>query len=185
MSCFVRILAPGQWVPAEASYDLVSTQFLHLPKNPRESLFRVLAASAAPGGSLLIVGHHPSDRQTTIPRPPIPELFFTASDVAALLDPHGWTSPSARPVRAAPPTPQAVPSPSTTRCDGRGSADSASARPVPPRRCRRHRPLTRRTGRSPWGLWWLGDHQNQRSRSRLAVRVASPRTRSTSGSMST
>jgi len=79
------------WVPAEASYDLVSAQFfLHLPKEPREAIFRVLAASVAPGGSLLIVGHHPSDLQTTIPRPPLPELFFTASDVAALLDTHGW-----------------------------------------------------------------------------------------------
>ncbi len=78
-----------KWVPAEASYDLVSAQFMHLPKNPRESLFRALAAAVAPGGSLLIVGHHPSDLQT-IPRPPLPELFFTASDVAALLDPHEW-----------------------------------------------------------------------------------------------
>ncbi len=78
------------WVPAAASYDLVSAQFMHLPKRPREALFRALAAAVASGGSLLIVGHHPSDLQTAIPRPPLPELFFTASDVAALLDPHGW-----------------------------------------------------------------------------------------------
>jgi len=79
------------WVPAAASYDLVSAQFfLHLPREPREALFRVLAAAVAPGGSLLIVGHHPSDLQTTIPRTPLPELFFTASDLAVLLDPHGW-----------------------------------------------------------------------------------------------
>jgi len=77
------------WAPAEAAYDLVSAQFMHLPKNPREALFRALAAAVAPGGSLLIVGHHPSDL-TTIPRPPLPELFFTASEVAALLDPHEW-----------------------------------------------------------------------------------------------
>ncbi len=77
------------WIPAEASYDLVSAQFMHLPKGPREALFRALAAAVAPGGSLLIVGHHPSDL-TTIPRPALPDLFFTASDVAALLDPHGW-----------------------------------------------------------------------------------------------
>ncbi len=77
------------WVPTEASYGLVSAQFMHLPKNPRDALFHALAAAVAPGGSLLIVGHHPSDL-TTIPRPLLPELFFTASDVAALLDPHGW-----------------------------------------------------------------------------------------------
>ena len=79
-----------EWVPAEASYDLVSAQFLHLPKEPRESLYRRLAAAVAPGGSLLIVAHHLSDLQTTIPRPQMPDLFFTAEDVAALLDPHGW-----------------------------------------------------------------------------------------------
>lgn len=79
-----------EWVPAEASYDLVSAQFMHLPKEPREALYRRLAAAVAPGGSLLIVAHHPSDLQTTIPRPQMPELFFTAEDVAALLDPHDW-----------------------------------------------------------------------------------------------
>ncbi len=77
------------WVPAKASYDLVSAQFMHLPKNVRESVFRVLAAAVTAGGSLLIVGHHPSDLQI-IPRPLPPEFFFTADDIAALLDPHEW-----------------------------------------------------------------------------------------------
>jgi len=76
------------WVPTESSYDLVSTQYMHLPKNLREALL-ALAAAVAPGGSLLIVGHHPSVLQT-IPRPLPPDLFFTASDVAALLDPREW-----------------------------------------------------------------------------------------------
>jgi SAM-dependent methyltransferase len=78
------------WMPGAATYDLVSAQFMHLPKDPREALFRRLAASVSPGGTLLIVGHHPSDLQTTVPRPPAPELFFTAADVAAMLDPHEW-----------------------------------------------------------------------------------------------
>jgi SAM-dependent methyltransferase len=78
------------WVPAASIYDLVSAQFMHPPKDQRDALFHRLAASVSPGGSLLIVGHHPSDLQTTIPRPPTPELFFTASDVAASLDRHGW-----------------------------------------------------------------------------------------------
>ena len=78
------------WGPDPASYDLVSAQFMHLPKEPRETLFRRLATSVAPGGTLLIVGHHPSDLQTTAHRPPMPEIFFTASEVAASLDPHAW-----------------------------------------------------------------------------------------------
>lgn len=78
------------WAPAPASYDLASAQFMQVPEGPRESLFGRLAASVALGGTLLIVGHHPSDLQTTVPRPPLPELFFTASEVAASLDPEVW-----------------------------------------------------------------------------------------------
>lgn len=78
------------WMPHPASYDLVSVQFLQLPAGPREAVFARLAAAVAPGGTLLIVGHHPSDLQTTVPRPPMPELFFTASEIAALLDRREW-----------------------------------------------------------------------------------------------
>ncbi len=78
------------WIPPESTYDLVSSQFMHLPKDQRDALFSRLAASVSPGGSLLVVGHHPSDLQTGVPRPPVPELFFTAAEVAASLDPQGW-----------------------------------------------------------------------------------------------
>ncbi len=79
-----------RWEPPEAAYDLVSSMFFHLPKDSREPIFRRLAAAVAPGGSLLVVGHHPSDHGTTARRPPLPELFYTAEEVAALLAPHGW-----------------------------------------------------------------------------------------------
>ncbi len=78
------------WTPPASSYDLVSAQFMQLPQAPREVLFRRLAASVKPKGSLLIVGHHPSDLQTTARRPPTPDLFYTAADVAALLEPNTW-----------------------------------------------------------------------------------------------
>ncbi|HUY49996.1 MAG TPA: class I SAM-dependent methyltransferase [Streptosporangiaceae bacterium] len=78
------------WDPGAARYDLVSAQYMHLPAEPREALHRRLAASVAPGGTLLIVGHHPSDMQTTMPRPPMPELFYTGDDIIALLDPGAW-----------------------------------------------------------------------------------------------
>lgn len=76
------------WRPPAASYDLVSAQFMHLPA-AREVLFPRLAASVAPGGTLLIVGHHLSDVGTTMPRW-MPDLLFTASDVATSLDPHAF-----------------------------------------------------------------------------------------------
>jgi len=78
------------WEPGLAGYDLVSAQFMQMPEPPRESVFQRLTASVAPGGTLLVVGHHPSDLQTTVPRPPMPELYFTASEVAALLDARAW-----------------------------------------------------------------------------------------------
>jgi SAM-dependent methyltransferase len=78
------------WVPAASTYDLVSAQFVHVPKDQRDALHHRLAASVSPGGCLLVVGHHPSDLQTTVPRPPLPELFFTASDLAAALDRRQW-----------------------------------------------------------------------------------------------
>jgi len=78
-----------RWEPPSL-YDLVSAQYMHLPKTAREPLFARLAACVAPGGTLLIVGHHPSDLQTTVPRPPVPELFYTADEVAATLEPSDW-----------------------------------------------------------------------------------------------
>jgi SAM-dependent methyltransferase len=76
--------------PAPQQYDLVSAQYLHPPAPERTALFARLAAAVAPGGTLLIVAHHPSDLQTTVPRPPMPELFYTANELADGLDSRKW-----------------------------------------------------------------------------------------------
>lgn len=78
------------WTPPPGAFALVSAQFMYLPAPERDALFRRLAAAVEPGGTLLIVGHHPADLQTTMPRPPDPTLFYTAADVVALLEPHAW-----------------------------------------------------------------------------------------------
>lgn len=70
-------------------YDLVSSQFMHLPGEARLELFTRLAAAVAPGGTLLIVGHHPSDLPTAH-RMPFPDMSFTSEEVAASLDPTAW-----------------------------------------------------------------------------------------------
>ena len=73
------------------TYGLVSAQFMHLPQPQRDDLYRGLAALVAPGGTLLIVGHHPSDLDTAAHlRPHHPELMFTADEIVALLDPADW-----------------------------------------------------------------------------------------------
>jgi SAM-dependent methyltransferase len=79
------------WDPGPGRYDLVSAQYIHLPLAARQAMLRHLTAAVAPGGSLLVVCHHPSDLQTTVPRPQMPELFFTGDDIAAGLDPGQWT----------------------------------------------------------------------------------------------
>ncbi|GAA1252053.1 class I SAM-dependent methyltransferase [Pseudonocardia aurantiaca] len=77
------------WAPDRA-YDLVNAQFMHFPRALREPLFARLADAVSPAGTLLIVGHHPSDMQTTMPRPPEPDLFFTAEEAANSLDTQRW-----------------------------------------------------------------------------------------------
>ncbi|MFC9333032.1 SAM-dependent methyltransferase [Arthrobacter sp. NPDC057009] len=46
------------WAPEE-QFDLVSAQFLHSTDAPWQRPHRVAAAAVRPGGTLLIVGHHP------------------------------------------------------------------------------------------------------------------------------
>jgi SAM-dependent methyltransferase len=72
--------------PEPGSFDLVSVQFMQLPLEPRTRLFTALAASVRAGGTLLVVGHHPSDLATGVARPPMPEFFYSPDEIAALLD---------------------------------------------------------------------------------------------------
>ena len=65
-------------------------------RRDREAAFRHLAAAVAPGGTLLIVAHHPSDLEIPGLRtagpgfpPPGPELFFTGDEIAAAIGADG------------------------------------------------------------------------------------------------
>ena len=71
--------------PEPGSFDLVSAQYIQLAPEERTRLFTALAAAVADGGMLLVAGHHPSDLDTGVPRPQVPELFYTPDQVAALL----------------------------------------------------------------------------------------------------
>jgi SAM-dependent methyltransferase len=77
------------WQPGE-TFDLVTSHYMHPPGVQRDAVFAKLAGMVAPGGTLLIVGHHPSDMHTTAHRPDLPDLYFTAEQVADLLDPGSW-----------------------------------------------------------------------------------------------
>jgi len=101
-----------EWKPPERAYDLVNAQYLHLPRAFRRTLFTRLAAAVRDGGTLLIVGHHPADLETTLQRPNHPELLFTGDELASEIGADGWeivtnvaaaretTDPDGRPVTA-------------------------------------------------------------------------------------
>ena len=76
--------------PAAGAYDLVSAQFMQLPRKERRTMYAALADAVRPGGTLLIGAHHPSDLDSSIHRPNLPEMFFTAEEVAADLDEQRW-----------------------------------------------------------------------------------------------
>jgi SAM-dependent methyltransferase len=78
------------WGPPPSSFDLISSQFVHVPSDRRTALNAALAAGVAPGGVLLVVGHHPLDLDTALGRPRRADLLFTADEAVASLDPADW-----------------------------------------------------------------------------------------------
>lgn len=92
------IAARLEWVRADlrdhplpaGTYDLVSSQFMHLPGADRQKVFARLAGAVAPGGILLIVGHHPADLRTSAHRMHFPDMMFTAEQAASILEPDDW-----------------------------------------------------------------------------------------------
>ncbi len=72
------------WTPPEATYDLVSVSFVHMDGGDRGSVYAGLAGAVVPGGTFLVGAHSPLDIGV-VPRPPDPDLYFTAEDVAAAL----------------------------------------------------------------------------------------------------
>ena len=86
------------WAPPEGAFDLVSAQFVHLPQSGDWGGFvERCAAAVAPGGTLVLGGHHPSDIESRAPRPALPDLMFTATDVFAHLGPE-WAIVDADPL---------------------------------------------------------------------------------------
>ena len=75
------------WAPGPQRFDLVSAQYMHLPADELEALHRRLAVAVRPGGTLLVVAHHPDDLHALTGRA---GMFRTAEDLAASLDPGEW-----------------------------------------------------------------------------------------------
>jgi SAM-dependent methyltransferase len=90
------------WTPPSGRFDLVTAHYLHARWTDRPALFRRLAGAVAPGGTLLVVGHLLAGDSGHHGHGPggahgdgqlherDPEAFYTAEDVAALLEPGQW-----------------------------------------------------------------------------------------------
>ena len=83
-----------EWTPPER-YELVCSHYAH-PQGPPQELYRRLGAAVAPGGTLLVVGHHPSDRHSDdVPHAEVPDAHVTAEEIARALDAREWEVVSA------------------------------------------------------------------------------------------
>jgi SAM-dependent methyltransferase len=78
------------WVPGQERFDLVSAQFMHLPGAVLATVHGRLAAAVRPGGTLLIVCHHPDDLHVNVGRAGEPDMFPSAGQLAAGLDAGSW-----------------------------------------------------------------------------------------------
>ncbi len=77
------------WEPGDERWTLVTSHFLHLPDGGMRDVVRRLAGAVAPGGRLLVVGHHPDDLATGL-RHGRREWLFTPEDLLPALDLAEW-----------------------------------------------------------------------------------------------
>lgn len=65
----------NSYQPQGGGFDLVIDFYIHLPPDQRQALTRKGATAVAPGGTLLIVGHHLDNLETGYGGPQDPELL--------------------------------------------------------------------------------------------------------------
>ncbi len=79
-------LVAGDQLPGGA--DLVIAMFIHVPEAHFDRIYGAIAAAVRPGGTLLVAGHHPDERDTGLRNPHLSHLLFTPERVARLLGPE-------------------------------------------------------------------------------------------------
>jgi SAM-dependent methyltransferase len=70
------------YVPPEHAFDLVVVLYLQLPAEQRRQVLRSAAASLAPGGTMLVVGHHLDNLKEGTGGPKDPAVLYTHDQVA-------------------------------------------------------------------------------------------------------
>ena len=74
-----------EYVPAPAAFDLVIVFYLQLPADELRAVLARAASALAPGGTLLVVGHHLANLSEGHGGPRSPEVLFTPEQVAEAL----------------------------------------------------------------------------------------------------
>lgn len=82
--------------PIPTGVDLVAASYVHVPPDRFEAVYRHLAASVGPGGSLVVLAHHPDDVHTGLRNSELSHLLFAPEAVTGLLDPAEWDVASSR-----------------------------------------------------------------------------------------
>lgn len=74
--------------PEEAAYDLVLISYLHLPRPEMDGVLASACRAAAPGGTLLLVGHDVSNREHGTGGPQDERLLSGVGQVRAAWEPY-------------------------------------------------------------------------------------------------
>jgi 2-polyprenyl-3-methyl-5-hydroxy-6-metoxy-1,4-benzoquinol methylase len=74
-----------QWEPP-GTYDLVAVLYLQLPEHLRRGVFNRLAASVAPGGTLIVITHDRTNLTEGFGGPQDPSVLYGPEDVVADID---------------------------------------------------------------------------------------------------
>jgi SAM-dependent methyltransferase len=69
----------------DGGFDLVSSHYVHEPTEVRQAAWLAAADLTAPGGTLLVVGHHPDDEPPPGRGPRDPSVLFTPDEVSEVL----------------------------------------------------------------------------------------------------
>ena len=76
--------------PLPGGMDLVTSHYMHTPQDVFEATYAAMAAAVRPGGTLLVVGHHPTDAHTGLRNERLTHLLFTQQRVVEALDLADW-----------------------------------------------------------------------------------------------
>ena len=79
----------GSWVPPRDRFDLVSCLYVHVAGSVTDLVGR-LGDAVAPGGTLLLVGHRPTDPATGAPTPAAGQVQVSVEEALEVLAPDGW-----------------------------------------------------------------------------------------------